>query len=51
MSVCIENQIYLNFVDSGQLDIFCTIKVTGSFVTVMITKAQYICLNIHIIVR
>lgn len=32
MPVCKEAQVYLNFVDSGQFDIFCTIRETGFFV-------------------
>lgn len=37
MPVSNEAQVYLNFVDSGQFDIFCTIKETDSFVMNLVT--------------
>lgn len=40
MPVCYEDQIYLNFVDVVQFDIFCTIKEAGLFILNIITKAH-----------
>lgn len=52
MPVCHENQDYLNLVDVVRLYISCTIKETGFFIALMVTKAhEYMPKHTHAHIR